>query len=336
VLGGDRNWTRLAGTLGITRSLVARILANPIYAGVRRYDRRYPSARPGETRRPVPRRPDEVIEQTVLAPGLVPMGWWVAAQAILGERRRQDRAAPECPCVYRGFTLCGACGARMDAHRERRSPSWHYRCRDAARRGRTCPTGELVRYAVEDAADRAIGRELVRPERIAAALGALLGEQTQAEPDASEVERRVAALQRERERVLESWERGWRGPAEAERRVREIEAEVRGLRAAGGTAAPAVDLAELAALLVRPFVGFEDLGAESKRQILAAHVRAVEVERAGRARARVVAVRLLFPAPASLPPGSHGIEERRAAWAAYGAPRANGAPRDGLRVPLAA
>lgn len=80
VLAGERNFSAIARDLGITRTLVGRILRNPIYAGVRRIDRHCGA---GGSR---PRTSDAVIENRVLDPPLIPMDTWQQAHEILSKR----------------------------------------------------------------------------------------------------------------------------------------------------------------------------------------------------------------------------------------------------------
>lgn len=130
-----------------------------------------------------------------------------------------------------------------------------------------------------------------------------------ADPGAAE------ALQRERQRVLTGYERGLRGLEEAEARVREIDARLELLRAQADPRPAEADPEALAVELAAPFAEWSFLGTAEKRRILGAAVEAVEIERAGRLQARVVAVRLRVPTPEPpVPP----IDPRRAMWSAWG------------------
>lgn len=305
VLAGEGNFSRLARELEISRTLVRRILANPIYAGVRRIAHRWPRGRA------MPRATEDVIEQVVLDPPLVPMAWWEAVQPALADRRPQVRG--ESPCLYRGIAWCAACGVPLHAHRDAHGSAgrWGYRCRTAAR-GPSCAVGWIQREAVEAAADRAIVAHVARPEVLAVALRAARDREVTAGLSREEAERRVAGLGRERERVIAGYERGLRTLPEAEARLRAIDAEIRALRR---SAAPPLRESEeaLAARIARPFASWDLLTGDQRRRLAAAAIRRLEVEREGRAMARVAAVVLRIAPDPTLPPDPARVQE-------YGAP----------------
>lgn len=310
VLAGERNFTRLAAALGIERTLVPRILRNPVYAGVRRIDRRVPG------RRPEPRAAEDVIETDLTALGLEPLvsrEAWRQAQRILGERRPPPKDPSDFPGAYHGVAECGPCERALHAHHERRGATpWSYRCRSQARGG-GCATGGLAWWAVDREADRVIRDRLAHPEVIAEAFDveepATCSNPQVAAPGDFE------ALRAERQRVLTAYERGLRTLESAEARVREIDARLELLAAQAARPEPVEDPEALAVELATPFAEWSLLETDEKRRVLASAVEAVEIERAGRARARVRAVRLWVPAPESpVPPNGPS----RALWGVWG------------------
>jgi site-specific DNA recombinase len=296
-LAGEHNFSRIGRELGITRTLVRRILSNPIYAGVRRITHRYAGHRAHL------RAAEDVIEHQVLDPPLVPMAWWEAAQPLLGKR---FQVRHDSPCLYRGIARCGVCELPMHSHRDTHTGRWGYRCRSAARS--SCAVGWLNRESVERAADQAVVEHLARPDVLELALRAALEPANEAAPTPAEAEKRIELLTRERGRVIESFEAGLRTLAEAEARTRTIETEVRTLRRAVRNTPQRGSVERLAAELAAPFAEWQFLNTDQRRRIVMASVRTLDVLRAGRAKARIRAVELTFSTPPSLLPHTTLVE----------------------------
>lgn len=300
-LDGERNFSSIAKEVGIPRTQVRRILQNPIYAGIRRIDHR------GSGGRRIRRRPEDVIETVVIDRPLVDPNVWRSIQPLLDERRRDAGPEIKSPCVYRGFTVCGGCGKPMHIHRDR---PWSYRCKEASRRNRACPTGSIRFDIVDEAADKVFLHHIAQPAALAQALEAALVPIHSADPDPETLKNRIADLRRERIRVVESFERGLRTADEAERRANEIEQDIALLeRSLDRSGSHTTDVLEQAQLLAAPFAEWSLLSAGDKRKILSTSVRSVNVIRAGRARARIPSIDLLLPSANNVEkqgPGSAG------------------------------
>jgi DNA invertase Pin-like site-specific DNA recombinase len=297
VLAGERNFARLARTLGLDRTRVKDLLRNPIYAGRRRYALR----RIGK--RCVPRT--DPLEVTVFAEPLVPPADFEAVQEILdGRRRRGGRSRGDGgPAVFYGLARCALCGAPLYVSHLARW-GWKYRCSTATKRG-GCPTGQLGQAVVDQAGELAVARALADPEVLAVALAAVLEPAPVAELDPELGTKRLEELRRERERVVTSFERGLRTLTDAEGRIRSLERQEASLRRdleAGPGDTP--DPEEIAAAVASTFASWPFLQLAEKRRLLAAGVEAVLFERAGIAAARCtgVVLRLL-----SLPGRGHRL-----------------------------
>ena len=125
----------------------------------------------------------------------------------------------------------------MHAHHDHRA-GWQYRCADANRRGRSCPTGSILRRVVEPAIDERLEHDIANPDRLAGLLEAALEGETAAtaQPDSEQATSRIRALQSERARVVTSYERGFRPLTDAETRIRQLDAEIEALEHATQTA----------------------------------------------------------------------------------------------------
>lgn len=291
VLSGERNFTQLAQRLGVGRTLIRRILCQPLYAGFR-----YLGAEGGVAR--------EGTEQVVLDPPLVSRADWTRAQEIARVRPPPPRGLGG-PRVYRGLLRCADCGARMHVHRDH---AWTYRC------GPVLHT-MIVAHAVDAACDVALAERLARPEVVLAALAGATAEREAARPDAEESAAEAKRLIAERERVTVGFERGLRTLAEAERRTREIDAALARLELPAEPAPEAESVEALAALLAAPFAEWAYLTADQKRRILGPAVESIAVARTGRAQAAVESVRLRIPVdPAPTTPTGR----RRSTWATWG------------------
>lgn len=179
----------------------------------------------------------------------------------------------------------------MHAHASRYGDS--YRCRQASRAGRICPTGGLTQWAVDAACDEALAREFGDPERIVALLEAAREPTLDDAPEAAA--KRISHLRRERERAVQAFERGWRGLSETDTKVRSLDREIVRLERISRAERVEPALADLATELGLVFAAWESLTPRAKRAALAPTVRAIHVERAGRAAARVVGVELALP-----------------------------------------
>ena len=295
VLGGARNFAAVGRAVGISPTLVRKILLQPLYAGFRLLDasgRMTPDGTP----------------QVVFDSPLVSATEWEAVRPIVFSRRPSPRGRG--PGVYRGFLTCAHCGDPLTMHRERRG-AWSYRCRASVRGA----GGVQISHTVVDAAaDEAVGKTLASSEVIAAALESIATPEPVADLGKDQ-EKELAVLRSERERVMTGYERGLRTLEDAERRVGEIEIRMRAL-AALAAPSPPEDLSEAAHSIASTFAEWEFLNTRAKRAILSASVDWIRVEKPGRAQAAVEAISLRVPtdgAPTT-PSGPHRgkrLEEAR-------------------------
>jgi len=310
-LAGERNFSKMARELGISRTLVRRVLTNPIYKGVREYTQRHRNGQP------IPRSEEEVFSLQVIDDPLVAPDDWQTVQALLAGSNRRRPARENGECVYRGFLVCGSCGSPVHAHHQKRA-GWQYRCPDSARRSRTCPTGSLIRRVVDAEIDARIEAEISDPDRLTALLTVgLPGENPPlAQRDAAHGSSQVADLRAERDRVVTSYEHGFRSLQDSEKRIREIDAQTEVLERVALAAQQSIerDADGIIEAVTTAFSDWRFLGHTHKREILAAMVQSIHIERAGRARARVKALDLILPTPdPSSPPNGPRSRTRRGA-----------------------
>lgn len=185
----------------------------------------------------------------------------------------------------------------MHVHYERKAGSWSYRCRSAAR-GPGCVTGEISSWAVDPVIDEAIVERLTDSAWLAEVIQSLSAQTDNASLDPTQMAGSIKTLGDERARVVTSYERGFRTLTETEDRLREIDRDVARLKAALRELGQkeSTEPNEAALLIAETFASWGFLSRSDKRQILASAVEGVEVERTGRAKARVAAISLRRPA----------------------------------------
>lgn len=279
VLAGERNLSDLARRLGLPRGSLRRILANPIYAGRARYDRR-----------PAPLSPRERLEVSVIDPPLLDPARWELAQRILGDRARAV-SRREAPLAYHGYVWCEPCSRPMHAKWRPRTESWGYRCQSQGR-SQGCRTGHLAARAVEETLDRTLAAHLGDPEALEALL-ALNRQEIVAEPQQASPGR-LRALQAERERIVASWERGWRSAEDTQRRLAQVDAQIQALEDAAHASRTLLQTSgrEVVERVVATFAGWRHLQARHKRDLMGPLVHRLTIARTGRARCRAVGIDL--------------------------------------------
>ena len=279
---GERNYSHIARELGITRTLVARITRQPIYKGVRRIDRRYPAGQA------VPRAPGDVIEQQVLDPPLIDPVIWDAVRAVATARPAPPRG--DGPGLFRGLIVCARCGEPMHVHREKRG--WSYRCRSSARGGYCTQIDQRV---VDEAGSTVVGALARSPELLAQALEPVLAPAPDEALDVETIAQDRKRLTEERERVAVAFERGLRSLTEAERRTREIDAELERLERADTGGDGDADPLEVAAAIAEQLVEWDLLSEGQQRQVALTAVDWIRISRPRRATAAVQAIALRIP-----------------------------------------
>jgi hypothetical protein len=283
------------------------MLMNPIYSGWRIYDekrdpsalgyRARPDGRQGE-RRKIKRSPEEIIRVHVLD-GLVSEADFERVQRIIELKRRKhwrNRNDASHRYTYNGFLTCGdrGCGELVYTHSSKYD---FYVCRSRHPRERRkraqlgfapCTNRHMLRKNLEPKIDVLLGRKLIEREF----LGRLIDkyndimESRSVLPSVDEhnVKARLGALAEKRDRILESFFDGVIGKEERDRRLIELESEIKTYQrllmdcACGQPEVQSLDLDAVQAI-IEPFAQWEFLGREDRRQLLNVLCPAISVYR---------------------------------------------------------
>ncbi len=245
-----------------------RILASTAYVGrmrVERYDaggahlnRHLPKDQRVPYRRPRP--PGAGVD--VAVPSIVEVGLWEAAQAKAARIRARRGKGGADGYLLSGLVRCGRCGRTM-AGKTQRSAGRTYRYY-ACRAG--CGAPQIRASDLEAAAWAAVAEAVVDAGALAAAVA-------EAPPAEDTVERALAAIGQEQERVWVAWRRGLVDAARFEAAVSELAGRRQRLRA---RAAPAERPAAVAPATVAALL--EGLGPETRRRVVAEVVASVRIE----------------------------------------------------------
>lgn len=244
-LAGEHNLAELGRRYGIGRTSVAYILKNEVYTGWRVYDSKMdqgPHGRyPGGSRKKVARAPHEVIRVQLPLEPIVSEEDFALVQQLMAERAQSqsDRRSWDGEFLYRGFLECasmeaggaGECGMRMyvaiaKQPNGRRKP--YYRCKSFTPAliragGKRCQNGYLHRDKLEPVIDTAIAERLTDPDVLLGALAAYRESRDAAwrqhRPDVAALTDRIAALRKQRERVIDLFVEGMITKAERDSRL---------------------------------------------------------------------------------------------------------------------
>lgn len=247
-LGGEHNLAELGRRYGVPRSTVRYILSNEVYAGWRAYDQKCdqgPNGRyPGGSRKMVPRAPHEVIRVRLPLEPIVSEEDFALVQQLMASRAkvRAPNGSWDRQFLYRGYLWCaspnaegaGDCGMRMyiaisAQPNGNRKP--YYRCKSFTPAliragGKRCQNGYLHRDKLEPVIDEVIAERLTDPDVLLAALAAYRESREAAwreqRPDMAVLADRLAALRKQRERVIDLYVEGTITKEERDRRLAPI------------------------------------------------------------------------------------------------------------------
>lgn len=241
-LAGERRYEVLARELGIPRSTTRYLLANPVYTGVRVYDRQKdlsPRGRaPSGHRRTIRRPPEDVIRVRLpLEPLVSEEDFQLVQEIIAAKAGRIVRPDASGEYLYRGLLSCGleACGLVMYTHLGSRGQRF-YCCvsHKAARRpagAEPCSTGYVLRDKIEVQLDEVIAARLTDPDLLAAAVSAygrsLEAAWRTARVEPADLEERLNTLHRKRKRVIDAFVEGAMEREERDVRLAPILDEIR-------------------------------------------------------------------------------------------------------------
>jgi hypothetical protein len=124
VLAGERNFSRLADEMNVSRTLLKLILRRPEYTGWRVYDKRVGAKYPNGRTRLVPRRPEDVIRVRLPLEPLITEEDFAAVQAILSNRDGPGvyRVKGIDPFLYRGYLVRSGRAAALRQRLESEGP----------------------------------------------------------------------------------------------------------------------------------------------------------------------------------------------------------------------
>jgi DNA invertase Pin-like site-specific DNA recombinase len=292
ILTGTINLTELAEQLNIPRTNLRYVLQNNIYTGIKVYDHRRdpspqgyvarPDGRQGE-RRKIKRPPEEVIRVQVLPP-LVDADEFARVQSLLECRSRRDggvRKENRARYTYNGFLRCADCGALLYTHTANDA---YYICkshhprekRKRSERGlQPCVNKYILRKKIEPKLDSLLGKELHNPEFLGRIVTLYRNAQAAAprtgEISVKTIEHRLASLEDQRVRVVDTYVEGVISREERDVRLQQLQREVDSsemLRSSARQQPTEISPGALACTL-EPFLSWEFLSRNDKRALLA-------------------------------------------------------------------
>jgi DNA invertase Pin-like site-specific DNA recombinase len=280
-LTGQHNYSVLARILGVTPRGAHLILRNPIYTGWRIIDKkrdisaagRYPGVNGRQAdRRKVARTPEDVIRVKVIAEGLISEEEFQSVQRIMDLRQTKhwkSRSCYEHRFTYQGFLTCSTCGELVYTAFARRD---YYACK-GRRVSHACSTRYMERRRLEGLLDDLFAQRLTDPRFIEYCVGE---QEHRSKRQDSEIRRQrlrgdILGLQRRRVRVIEGSIDGVISREDRNRRVAEIDKEIKNyqealIRAVPRTS-PTVDVLVEA---LAPLVEWQHWTRDQKRTVLAA------------------------------------------------------------------
>jgi site-specific DNA recombinase len=216
------------------------MLANPTYTGMARYGRTRCGPRRTQPRRPrrlkagrvrLPGsiyRTDEADQWPIAVPAIVDEALFEAARVQLAENRKRKRAGVVGATVLlQGLLVCARCGYAYHgnaSHREKPHPYRYYRCGGtfAARFGgqKICNNKILNMRRTDEAVWEDVRGLLLDPERLAAEHRRRWeGPAASEDPRAVSLARRIAAVRRSMDRLIDSYQDGYLEKEEFEPRI---------------------------------------------------------------------------------------------------------------------
>ena len=287
-------YLEIARRFDFARSTVRYLLQNPIYKGLRVYDKKHdlsPSGyvpRPGGRqgyRRKIKRSPDEIIRVKVLD-GIISEEDFSRVQEMVElKRQKRWRARAKTPgrYTYNGFLACGDCSSLVYTHSSKQDfyvcKSHHPREREKrAEKGLSpCTNRHMLRKQLEPKIDCLLGAKLREQDFLRRLVDEYNDRLETHRPQVGTDERAIAAklnaLSEKRQRVLEAFFDGMIGKEERDDRVKSIDREVSVYEnilmecSPQIETRPALDLHGVMAV-VEPFAEWEFLDREDKRAML--------------------------------------------------------------------
>jgi DNA invertase Pin-like site-specific DNA recombinase len=289
VLSTSRPYAQIAAELGIPRTNLRCILQNPIWIGLRVYDKKrditaagYVAGENGRHgyRRKVARDESEVVRVKVL-PELVSESNFQRMQEILSDRAARERIvrsqhAPR--YQFNGYLSCAVCGEPLYTHTNVKAG--YYICKlnnaRARKRGLSCANPYVLAGKLDEKVNTVLCERLQEQKtikRIAEMYLAGTQEPSVAGVDREASKNLIASVEAKRARILDAYFEGTISKPERDKRLAAIDVELAGCNAmlekAVERPAAKITAQQLAALL-QVFVSFRFLQREQKRSIMAA------------------------------------------------------------------
>lgn len=243
---------------GFTSKGIRYTLRNPIWKGIRVY-------------RPNAYRPKEFEAQLELEP-IVSDEVWQQVQDLMDERSngiRAKRIGKPSRFLASGLLRC-ACGRPWYVRatsRPGRGGDMYY-CSSKHPSGPGCGTKSIWREHVDDAVERALQKYLGDCEVIAGILGAFR-QASERQDNSAELKQELDRLAAQQKRLVDGWQEGLITKSDFAERSRNVERQIREVRAMLPAAAPQFDLKLLALALVHTFrTRFPALPFAEKRALL--------------------------------------------------------------------
>jgi DNA invertase Pin-like site-specific DNA recombinase len=283
-------YAQIARSLNMPRTNLRFILQNPIYMGIRQYDKRRDPSTAGYTpghdgrqghRRKIARPPDEVIRRKVMD-GLVSQEVFQAVQQILNSRAAREQAvrtknAPK--YLFNGFLYCGVCDSPMYSHTNQKDS--HYYCKLNGTRARklnpdrVCPTPYIRAAVIEPKIEELLSERLQDDCFLGGIAEAYLEQQSQETPTigvskATAIKRQVESCTAKRGRILEAFFDGTIDRRQRDEELARVHADLKayqGIEATSTVAGPSVSAGDLADLF-SAFVEMPFLQRDEKRLLL--------------------------------------------------------------------
>lgn len=222
-----------------TSATVGRMLRQPAYKGITYYSRHRSDwdsvgepRKQGRGRRQTPRQVLRPVDEwiAIAVPAIVSESLWEATQGCLKMRTRFARRNSRRTYLLRGLLVCGVCGYTLQGRTQKGTVT--YVCTHG---GKHCPPGiahhtctiraDLIEPLVWEALSQLLGQ----PERIQEAWEALQACE-QAVDERSRGLQRQAALQKQRQRLIDAYQAGVLSLEELVERQNPLELELQTLK----------------------------------------------------------------------------------------------------------
>jgi DNA invertase Pin-like site-specific DNA recombinase len=287
-LSGNQSYAKLAQIVGVTPRGMHIILRNPIWTGWRIIDQKRDLSAAGKytsingrqsDRRKVDRAPEDVIRVQVIDKPMITQEEFYAVQEIMDiKQRRHWRSEADYPhrFTYNSFLTCSQCGRIIHSVFSRRD---YYVCK-GRRTTHSCQAPYMRREGLEEVLDELFAEQLTRPGFIESCVGSLRqgSKQKSPRPDVARLTAEIRALERKRERVIDSFVDGTITQAERDLRLKSIDGGIgiaRASKAQQGTDM-ALDTGRLIDALA-PLIEWPYWTRDQKRSVLSALVPDIRV-----------------------------------------------------------